>query len=215
MHSATRSNADALGPNAQRFSDIWRAKQLEYAWIYAGIYSGVSGGMGDAAARPVPSFSEITRLSLDYALTASGSSQDLAPRLLASYQRLAPFADVADSLAKLKAGGGRLAILSNADPDFLEQLVGHAQLRGMFDRLLSVSAAGTFKPSPRVYQLATDAFGCQPGDITFVSANRWDCAGAKAFGFRTVWVNRSGAPSEYADLAADRVVADLSGGALA
>jgi 2-haloacid dehalogenase len=44
----------------------------------------------------------------------------------------------------------------------------------------------------------------------FVSSNRWDVMGAAAFGFRPVWVNRSGIPDEYPDHPPAQVVADLS-----
>jgi 2-haloacid dehalogenase len=74
-----------------------------------------------------------------------------------------------------------------------------------------VTAAGVFKPAPAVYRLATERFGCAPGDISFQSSNRWDIAGAKAFGFHCVWINRTGAPDEYPDLRPDRVVRDLRG----
>jgi 2-haloacid dehalogenase len=46
----------------------------------------------------------------------------------------------------------------------------------------------------------------------FVSSNRWDVMGAAAFGFRTVWVNRSQGPAEYdGEGAAHVVMPDLSG----
>ena len=45
--------------------------------------------------------------------------------------------------------------------------------------------------------------------MSFQSSNRWDIAGAKAFGFTCVWINRTGAPDEYPELAPDRVVRDL------
>jgi 2-haloacid dehalogenase len=35
-----------------------------------------------------------------------------------------------------------------------------------------------------------------PARIGFVSSNGWDAAGAKAFGFTAIWVNRAGAPIE-------------------
>ena len=44
-----------------------------------------------------------------------------------------------------------------------------------------------------------------------VSSNRWDAMGATAFGFRTVWVNRAGAPDEYDDCPPAATVADLTG----
>ena len=61
----------------------------------------------------------------------------------------------------------------------------------------------------RVYQLVLDRFGGMPADVSFQSSNRWDIAGAKAFGFRCVWMNRTGAPDEYPELPPDRVVRDL------
>ena len=204
VHSGMRENAGAIGPNAQRFSEIWRGKQLEYTWIYAGIGSGASA----------PDFRTITENSLQYALAATGLAQTLAPRLRESYRRLAAFPEVAASLRSAKARGARLAILSNADPDMLDELVCHAELGDVFDFVLSVRGTGTYKPAASVYRLATDAFQCAPSSITFVSSNRWDCAGAKAFGLTTLWVNRTNTPPEYDDLAVDRVVSNLADGAL-
>ena len=63
-----------------------------------------------------------------------------------------------------------------------------------------------FYPSTH-YQLACDFFRVTPVEIIFISANRWDVMGAQAFGFRTVWVNRTGAPDEYGD--ASRTVTSL------
>lgn len=203
VHAVAREHAGAIGPEAARLSDIWRTKQLEYTWIYARAerHSGFV----------VPSFREITRLSLVYALTRCGLEASLAPRLLESYQCLPAFAEVPDTLRRLKAAGARLAILSNADPDQLDDLVVGAGFDGMFEHLISVAAAGSYKPDPSVYALGQDAFGRQPSEMMFVSSNRWDIAGARAFGYATTWVNRAGLPDEYPELPAGRVIADLTG----
>ena len=197
VHAVARRHADALGAAGPRLSELWRAKQLEYTWIYAGL--------GQSLA-----FREVTRLSLLYALDVCGLKSGLAPQLLESYQRLPVFPEVPDVLRQLKARGAALAILSNSDTDMLDDLVGSAGLDGVFDHLISARAAGTFKPVPQVYALATDIYGCQPIGITFVSSNRWDAAGAKAFGLRTVWINRLRGPDEYPDWSADRIANDLS-----
>ena len=68
-----------------------------------------------------------------------------------------------------------------------------------------------FKPRPETYTLVTKEFACRPADVVFVSSNRWDAFGATAFGFRTVWINRSKAPDEYPGFAPAAVAADLSG----
>ena len=118
--------------------------------------------------------------------------------------------EVREVLNALKACGDKLAILSNGDPDMLADAVRAAQLEGVFDAVLSVEAAGIFKPSMKVYQLVLDRFGGTPAEVSFQSSNRWDIAAAKAFGFRCVWVNRTGAPDEYPELPPDRVVRDLT-----
>ena len=70
----------------------------------------------------------------------------------------------------------------------------HTGLDAHLDGVLSVDAAGIYKPSPRVYQLAVDRLRLPPARIGFVSSNCWDAIGAKAFGFTTFWINRAGAP---------------------
>ncbi len=197
VHAVAREHEGVLGDAGPHLSEIWRAKQLEYTWIYAGL------------GQSLP-FRQVTRLSLLYALDVCGQSAGLAPQMLESYQRLPVFPEVPGTLRQLKLRGATLAILSNSDTDMLDDLVGSSGLDGVFDHLISARVAGTFKPAPQVYALATDIYGCQPSGITFVSSNRWDAAGAKAFGFRTIWINRSGRPDEYPDWPADRIANDLS-----
>ena len=91
----------------------------------------------------------------------------------------------------------------------LDDAVTAAKLEGLFDAVLSVSTAATFKPELEVYRLVIERFGGTPGGVSFQSSNRWDIAGAKAFGFRCVWINRTGQPDEYPDLPPDRIVRDL------
>ena len=72
----------------------------------------------------------------------------------------------------------------------LAAAVTSAKLGALLDYILSVDTVRIYKPSPEVYKLAPNAFGVEPGQIAFVSANSWDCAGAAAFGFRVIHVNR-------------------------
>ncbi len=197
VHSVAREHAGRLGPNWPRLSEIWRNKQLEYTWIYAGL------------GEHIP-FREITRQSLHYALRIMGLDEALAPLLLESYRRLAVFPEVETVLRALKARGAKLAILSNGDMDMLDDIVEHANLGSVFDAVISARVAGTFKPVPKVYALATEVFKVKPEKITFLSSNRWDIAGAASFGFQTIWVNRAGNPDEYPHLPAGRIVSDLA-----
>ena len=60
-----------------------------------------------------------------------------------------------------------------------------------------------YKPHPRTYQLATDKFDLQRHEIGFVTSNYFDVAGAKAFGFQVIWINRNSALPDELSLSPD------------
>ena len=198
VHAAAERHREAIGPTWQQLSQTWRAKHIEYTWVHSLV------------GKP-ESFWVLAQRSLDYAIAATGGGvdPDVRRKLLAAYRSMDAYPEVPEVLAALKAKGAKLAILSNGDPDMLDEAVHAARLDKLLDEVLSVAAAGIFKPSPAVYRLATERFACTPGDVSFQSSNRWDIAGAKAFGFHAVWINRTGAPDEYPGLAPDAIVRDL------
>jgi 2-haloacid dehalogenase len=200
LHAAAERHKEAIGPAWQQLSQTWRTKHLEYTWVHS-------------LSRQPAKFWDLAQLSLDYAIASVGGSvtADVRQKLMAAYRTMDAYPEVAEVLAGLKQRGAGLAILSNGDPDMLADAVRAAKLEALLDDVLSVAAAGVFKPAPAVYRLATDRFACQPGDVSFQSSNRWDIAGAKAFGFHTVWINRTAAPDEYPGLQPDRVIRDLKG----
>ena len=124
----------------------------------------------------------------------------LRPKLLEAYLTLDAFPDARTVLSNLNAGGARLAILSNGTPRMLDAAVHAAGIAELLDSVLSVDAVRQYKPRPEVYALVTAALIVRPGDVVFVSSNRWDVMGAVSFGFKGVWVNRARLPDEYADL---------------
>ena len=176
-------------------SQVWRTKQLEATWLRS------------LMGRYVP-FSTVTREALEYACDALRLSlqKDHESELMAQYQRLAPFPDVADSLMKRQAA--RSGILSNGSPDMLLPLVKHSGLR--FDAVLSVDKAQVFKPAPAAYQIAVEHFEVPEARIGFVTSNFWDAAGAKSFGFQVYWINRAGVAAERLGFRPDRVLASLA-----
>jgi len=129
-------------------------------------------------------------------------------RLLDGYGSLAPFPDAHAALAEL-APRPRW-ILSNGTLAMLEPLVRASTLAPHVDGILSADAAGIYKPSPRVYQLAVDRLQLDPAEIGFVSSNGWDAAGAAAFGFTTFWINRNGEPVERHAPEPDFIVGSLA-----
>jgi 2-haloacid dehalogenase len=198
VHAAAERQKDSIGPKWKELSLIWRAKHLEYTWVYS-------------LAGKQAMFWMLAQRSLDFAISevGGGISTDVRARLLASYRTMDAYPEVREVLSALKARGDKLVILSNGDADMLTDAVRGAKLDGMFDAVISVVTAGIFKPSPKVYQLVAARFGVAPAQVLFHSSNRWDIAGARAFGFRSVWVNRAGAPDEYPDLPSDRTIHDL------
>jgi len=198
VHAAAERQKDSIGPKWKELSLIWRAKHLEYTWVYS-------------LAGKQAMFWMLAQRSLDHAIAevGGGISTDARANLLRAYRTMDPYPEVRDVLSALKARGDRLVILSNGDADMLTDAVRAAKLEGVFDAVISVVSAGIYKPSAKVYQLITGRFGGSPVEVSFQSSNRWDIAGAKAYGFRCVWVNRTSAPDEYPDLPPDRTVRDL------
>ena len=197
VHSAVARNMADVGPDAARFSEIWRAKQLEYSWVLS------------LASRYEP-FWILTEKALDYAFARFPQiDRSIRPLLLEAYRRLDAYPDVRDTLRALRVQGLRTGILSNGDPSMLNAAVASAGLADDFDTILSVDAAQVFKTSPRTYELVLQALPVAATEVVFVSSNRWDIAGAAAFGFTPVWVNRLGLPEEYVELAPSAVVRSL------
>jgi len=197
VHAAIARHRAAAGPDADRFSEIWRTKQLEYTWTLT-----LAGHYAD--------FWTLTERALDFTFARVPSvDRRLRPQLLDAYRTLDAFPDAGAALAALKAQGLRLAILSNGTPGMLSAAVQAAGLAEYLDAVLSVDTVRRYKPRPEVYALATDALARERSDIGFVSSNRWDVMGAASFGFKTYWVNRAGVPDEYADFAPLRRIGDL------
>jgi 2-haloacid dehalogenase len=84
-------------------------------------------------------------------------------------------------------------------------------LTPLFDALISTDVNHTYKPDPRAYQLGVDHLRLAKQDIVFAAFGGWDAAGAKSFGYPTVWVNRFNQPAEELGVRPDRSVTDLKG----
>lgn len=197
VHSAVSRHAGAIGPQAQPLSELWRTKQLEYSWVI--------GLMG----RYTP-FWTLTERALDFALaTYPDVDPALRETLLDAYRDLDAYGEVPDTLTRLRDAGLKTALFSNGNAAMLERAVASAELGDRLDAVLSVDPVLTFKTAPAAYQMVLDRFGAAREDVLFFSSNRWDIAGATAFGFDAVWVNRKGQPDEYPDLPPRAVVSAL------
>jgi 2-haloacid dehalogenase len=199
VHAAIGRNRAAAGPDADRFSEIWRTKQLEYTWTLT-----LSGQYVE--------FWTLTERALDHAFARVPSvDRALRPKLLEAYMTLDAFADARAALGELQQHGHKTAILSNGSRRMLAAAIAAAGIGDALSAVLSVDSIRLYKPRPEVYALATAHFNVAPSEIVFVSSNRWDVMGGTVAGFRAVWVNRANMPDEYLELPAIASIADLNG----
>jgi 2-haloacid dehalogenase len=106
---------------------------------------------------------------------------------------MSPFPEVKHSLSRLRERGLRLAALSNANTELLEEQMKRSKLGKFFDEVISVDAvARRFKPSRDAYEGALDRLGGNPHEALMVAAHPWDLMGAAAAGFRTALIVRPG-----------------------
>lgn len=198
VHAAIARFRGKAGPDAERMSEIWRTKQLEYSWTMT-----LAGHYVD--------FWHLTERALDFALARVPSvDKALKPQLLEAYFKLDAFPDARAALRTLKSKGHKTGILSNGSPEMLDGAVDGAGVSNDLDAVLSIDVLKMYKPRPEVYALVTRHFGCKPADVTFVSSNRWDVMASVSVGFHGQWINRSRNPDEYLDFPPERVLSDLT-----
>jgi 2-haloacid dehalogenase len=129
--------------------------------------------------------------------------------LVAQIERLEPFPDVVGVLERLRSSGLGLVILSNGDPDMLAAGVAYAGVEHLFDHVISVATAGSFKPHVATYRTAAEIVGVQPADVLFVANHAFDCVGAKGFGMCTAFVDRRRRPFGNTTYPPDVIVKDF------
>jgi 2-haloacid dehalogenase len=125
-----------------------------------------------------------------------------------AWHRLDAWPDVPPGLKRLKARYW-LAPLSNGNISLQVDL---ARRNGLpWDAILGAEFAGDYKPKPRVYLAAAEAFDLAPADCMMVAAHTFDLKAAAALGLRTAHIARpnerghgkgEAAPGEPVDIAA-------------
>jgi 2-haloacid dehalogenase len=194
VHSVLARCESCWPGKGMQLSQLWRSKQLEYTW------------QRSLMQRYAP-FSTVTREALAYSCEALGLELSVAQMegLMAEYLSLATYPDVANAMKGLKAT--KRAILSNGSPDMLQPLVQHSGLQ--FDAVISVDELKIFKPAPQVYELAVKKLNTDKDRIGFVSSNCWDAMGAKSYGFKVYWINRTKAPVDRLGFQPDGILSSL------
>ncbi|KAL1865533.1 hypothetical protein Daus18300_007178 [Diaporthe australafricana] len=184
----------------QAIAAKWRQYQLEYTWRITAM----------GTYKP---FDKITRASLRHAaaeLEAIDVPDDVADKLMASYDALAVFPDAMRGLKAVQGQqqrGVEAVIFSNgtermlstsvgASPDlkpFVSSGGGGAGGDGLFKKLITVDEVRTYKPTAQSYShLQAEADEDNDAVVWLVSANPFDVAGARSVGLRSAWIDRAG-----------------------
>jgi 2-haloacid dehalogenase len=174
------AKAEALCPGKGAvITQIWRLKQLEYAWLRSLM-------------QEYEDFWVVTGAALDFALRAAGVELSDAVRepLMENYLHLDPYPEAQEALAALARH--KLAILSNGSPKMLQELVRNSGLDRWIEAAISIDSVRAYKPHRSCYALVEPVLGVPKDEVLFVSSNSFDVTGAKAFGFQVAWIDRSG-----------------------
>ena len=178
---------------------LWRLRQFEYTWLRT-------------AGERYRDFWHITEDALKYACASMKLQLSAAHRdnLMNAYHELRPWPDVLEALIELKHRKIRVVFLTNFTADMIVKNLQATEFSSFFEDHLTTDRVGAFKPSPRAYKMALDYFGYQRHEIAFVAFAPWDVAGAKWFGYPTVWINRAGVSPEELDVLPDFMADSLS-----
>ena len=187
-----------FGERGDAVAQLWSTKLFGYTWLL------------NSLGRYEP-FSDVAAKALLVASASAGNpaTPKQAAELAEMYGELKPWPDVAHGLAELASAGVRATLLSNLGERHLHANLTRAGLTDAVRPVLSTDRVRRFKPAPTAYAMATRALGLHRGEIAFAAFAGWDAVGAKSFGYRTAWVNRSGGATETLGPVPDLVGADI------
>jgi 2-haloacid dehalogenase len=134
------------------------------------------------------------------ALARLGAPADEEDALARSLPRWDPFPEAQAALEEARAGGWRLAVLSNSDRDLLDASL--ARIGVEFELTVVASEIGSYKPARAHWDEFFARSGAEPARTVHVGASLFhDVAPATALGLRTIWINRLGeAPEPQPDV---------------
>jgi 2-haloacid dehalogenase len=169
----------ALGNAALR--QQWFARMLQLAFV-----GGLTGRYVD--------FSTAQRAALAMTAKIHGVELDdpVAEEITGAMRSLPAHPDVPDGLDRLRAGGFRLATLTNSPLDVAHDQLRSAGLTDRFDAILSADQVQALKPKREAYALAATTFDVALSDVRLVAAHNWDVSGALAAGCAAAFVARPG-----------------------
>jgi 2-haloacid dehalogenase len=185
------------------FADAWRA-------LYQPAMDPIRKGERPWARLDVLNRENLERVLAQHGADPAAIAAAELDALNRAWERLDPWPDAAEGLARLKRGFA-IAPISNGHIAGMLRLARFGNLG--WDAILGAEIARDYKPKPAVYLQSCDAAGCTPAQTAMVAAHNQDLAAAHALGMKTIFVRRphEHGPRQATDLHAEQdwdVVAD-------
>jgi 2-haloacid dehalogenase len=167
--------------NPNSFVTWWRRTHYENSMIDALLH------------RQHTPYREIGERSVAFVMDRAGIqyTADEVRALVDHIVRLRPFPEVPAALDRLRTRY-RLVVLSNGDPDMLEDARPYHGVA--FEQVISVATANAFKPHVATYTKAAEIVGVAMHEVLFIANHAFDCIGAKSAGMRTAFIDRRQRP---------------------
>ncbi len=185
--------------------DVWTDEDREELW------EGVASLLGDGEERAdavrleykkrchrakMGEYHEIDLLKIfEDMLQARSVNKNVAQPLASEFRRLSMvrlsrFDGVYEMLTDLKAAGGRVYLLSNAQSCFTLEELRTTELYDLFDGIIISSDVGVKKPAKEIFDIAFDRFSISPEDSIYVGNDmRDDILGASGAGLKTLYIH--------------------------
>ena len=127
-------------------------------------------------------------------LSLAGDAEGASRRTIEDLSRRPPYGETVEALALVQRSW-RIALLSNADDDFL--LPNVERLGVEFESVLSSEKARVYKPRPELFQEILRRLKINPQEAVYVGDKQLeDVQGAQQIGMRAIWINRSKAAAD-------------------
>jgi 2-haloalkanoic acid dehalogenase type II len=152
----------------------WRARYLELTY-QCGAYKPYEDLVAEAAAD-------------------SGLPSTAATALRANWDNLTPWPEAPRVLARLRAQGLRLGVVTNCSTELGRRAAARCVIP--FDAVVTAEEVGFYKPCPEPYRAVLAALNISVEDALFVAGSSADVAGAAGVGMQVVWHNRIGLPAQ-------------------
>lgn len=173
-------------------AQLWFAKIFGYSWLrtVGAHYKSFDAVIEDALVFSAESLKLVLPL-------------EKQKELISIWFKLEIWPDIKPALQQFKNNNIRLAFVSNLTEEMMRANTRNSGIESAFEFYLSTDSVLAYKPSPLAYQMGIDAFRLPKENIAFAAFGGWDAAGAKWFGYPTVWVNRLETPLEKLDFKPD------------